>query len=47
MVASHSPEEETTARSTRDGSSIFSSLRETRFDGDTSNSEINFDEDGE
>jgi hypothetical protein len=47
MVASHSPEEDTTARSTREGSSIFSSLRETRFEGDTSNSEINFDEDGE
>jgi hypothetical protein len=47
MVASHSPEEETTACSTRDGSSIFSSLRETRFEGDTSNSEISFDEDGE
>ena len=47
MVASHSPEEETTARSTREGSSIFSSLRETRLEGDTSNSENNFDEDGE
>ena len=47
MVASHSPEEETTACSTRDGSSNFSSLRETRFEGDTSNSEISFDEIGE
>ena len=47
IVASHSPEEETTARSTREGSSIFSSLRETRLEGDTSNSESNFDEDGE
>jgi len=47
IVASHSPEEDTTACSTRDGSSIFSSLRETRFEGDTSNSDISFDEDGE
>jgi hypothetical protein len=47
MVASHSPEEETTACSTREGSSIFSSLRETRLEGDTSNSENSFDEDGE
>jgi hypothetical protein len=47
IVASHSPEEETTARSTREGSSIFSSLRETRLEGDTSKSENNFDEDGE
>jgi hypothetical protein len=47
IVASHSPDEETTACSTREGSSIFSSLRETRFEGDTSNSEINFDEEGE
>src|SRR6266404_3806664 len=46
-VASHSPDVETTARSTREGSSIFSSLRETRFDGDTSSSEISFDEEGE
>lgn len=47
IVASHSPEAETTARSTREGSSFFSSLRETRFEGDTSSSEISFDEDGE
>jgi hypothetical protein len=47
MVASHFPEEETTACSTREGSSIFSSLRETRLEGDTSNSENSFDEDGE
>lgn len=47
IVASHSPEEETTARSTRGGSSNFSSLRDMRLEGDTSNSENNFDEDGE
>jgi hypothetical protein len=47
IVASHSPVDETTANSTREGSSIFSSLRETRLEGDTSNSEIDLDEEGE
>jgi hypothetical protein len=47
MVANHSPEGETMARSTREGSSIFSSLRETRLEGDTSSSENSFDDEGE
>ena len=36
-----------TARSTRDGSRLFSSLRETRLDGETSSSATRENEDGE
>jgi len=45
-VAIHSPEDETTAHSTRGGSKGASSRRETLFVGDTSNSPISIDVDG-
>jgi len=46
-VAIQSPVEDMTACSTRDGSSTFSSLRETRLDGETSSSATRVNEDGE
>lgn len=46
-VAIHSPEGAMTARSTREGSTGFSSRRETRLDGETSSSAISLDVDGE
>lgn len=45
--AIHSPEDETAICSTQDCSIGFSSLRETRLDGETSSSEISFEEEGE
>ena len=47
MVAIHSPEGEITVCSTRAGSSGCSSRREILFEGETSNSDISFEYDGE
>lgn len=47
IVAIHSPDDEITTRSTRDGSSIFSSCLDTRFEGDTSSSATSTDDEGE
>lgn len=44
MEAIQSPDEEISVHSTRDGSTDFSSLRDTLFDGEISNSETIFDE---
>ena len=46
-VAIHSPDSESTARSTRAGCNSLSSRLETRFDGETSSSERSFDDEGE
>ena len=47
IVDIHNPDNDTTTLSTREGSNGFSSRLETRFEGDTSNSDVDVEENGE